>query len=207
VYVAYDGGMRVLDIPRGQRLSQVNLHIRRDKMSSYLRRRARRAYPVSMQRAGGSDEGPTLEQRQEFAHWVEDVVEAFGEPPKKWSVTKIAEKGGIHRNAIYDWIGARATPKRETVARFCRGLGLEFSEPARLLGWVEESEAPTDLEAYIVRARAIASHPRTSEQRREVLNIRIRGAEEALKMVKELEQQARDRLKQVMDETEGTNDR
>lgn len=176
-------------------------------MSSYLRRRARHAYPVRMQRAGGIEDGPTLEQRREFAKWVEDVVAAFGDPPKKWSVTKIAEKGGVHRNAIYDWMGVRAVPKRETVARFCRGLGLEYSEPARLLGWVDKPEPATDLEGYILRARELANHPKTSERRREVLNIRIQVAEEELEMMKEREARARDRLRQAMEDIEGANDR
>lgn len=119
--------MNILDIPRTGRLGQVELHIRRDKMSSYLRRRALRAYPGYMQRARGSAEGPPQE-RLDFADWVKDVVDAFGEPPKKWSVTRIAREGGVHRNAIYDWMAAKVEPQRETVARFCKGLGLKYSE-------------------------------------------------------------------------------
>lgn len=176
-------------------------------MSSYLRRRAQRAYPVRMQRARGIEDGPTLEQRGEFAKWVEDVVEAFGEPPKKWSVTKIAEKGGVHRNAIYDWIGVKAVPKRETVARFCRGLGLEYKEPARLLGWMDEPSLPTDLEGFIKRARGVAEHPKTSERRRNELNAQIQQAEIALQAARDIEKIAENQLKNVLEEPEDANDR
>jgi len=199
--------MRVLDIPRDERRRRVNLHIKRDKMSSYLRRRAARAYPVRMQRAGSNEDGPTLEQRQEFATWVNDVVEAFGEPPKKWSVTKIAEQGGVHRNAIYDWIGVKAVPKRETVARFCRGLGLNYEDPARLLGWVDAPKLPTDLEGFIRRARGVADHPRTSERRRAELNAQIQQAEVALQAARDIEKIAEERLKDALEEPEDANDR
>lgn len=152
-------------------------------MSTYQRRRALRAYSGGMQRAGSNpDEGPTPEQRQDFANWVQDVVDSFGEPPKKWSVTKLAEKGGVHRNAIYDWIGMKAVPKRETVARFCRGLGIDFAEPAQLLGWGAGLPPLNDtvrLGAFIRRAKALAAEEGTSPARREDLLALIGMAEEA----------------------------
>jgi len=179
--------MRVLNIPRGDRLRRVDLHIKRDKMSTYLRRRALRAYSDGMQRAGSNTEGPTQEQRQAFADWVEDVVEAFAEPPKEWSVSRLADEANVHRNAIYGWLGMKTVPKRETVARFCRGLGLDYAEPARLLGWEEPAAPPKDPEAFIRRARAMAEHEDTPEAERIVLLARIRAAEMHLKNAREEE--------------------
>lgn len=193
--------MRILDIPRAERMARVDLHIRRDKMSSYLRRRALRSYDGNMQRAGSSDEGPTQEQRQDFANWVEDVVNAFGEPPKKWSVTRIAEKGGVHRNAIYDWMGMKAVPKRETVARFCKGLGLTYAEPARLLGWnLEPGPAPKDPEGFIRRVKAMAEHEDTPEEKRIILKARIAAAEMHLKNARAEERRFEEIMEGVFDE-------
>lgn len=192
--------MRILDIPRTDRLGKVQLHIRRDKMSSYLRRRALRAYPGYMQRARGNPEGQSQE-RLDFADWVKDVVEAFGDPPKKWSVSRIAREGGVHRNALYDWMAAKVAPQRETVARFCKGLGLEYSEPAGLLGWIDSpSPAPRDLEGFIRRARLLADHPRTSEERRRVLEARIKAAESTLRAAKEMERTAEELLREALGE-------
>lgn len=196
--MAYDGKMRILEIPRDRRRRQVNLHIKRDKMSTYLRRRAARAYSGGMQRARGIDEGPSMEQRQEFGQWVEDVVAAFTAPPKKWSVTRIAEKGNVHRNAIYDWISAKSVPKRETVARFCRGLGIGFAEPARILGWTEVPSELSDLEGFVRRARALAAHPKTSPERRKTLESQIAVADAAL----EMERRAEALLREALGESE-----
>lgn len=194
--------MRILDIPRDDRRKRVDLHIKRDKMSTYLRRRALRSYADGMQRARGTEEGPSQEQREAFGHWVEDVVAAFTDPPKKWSVTRIAEKGGVHRNAIYDWIGVKAAPKRETVARFCKGLGLEFAEPARILGWTEVPRLPNDLEGFIRRARSLADHPKTTAERKRVLEARIEAAESTLRAAKEMERTAEALLREALGENE-----
>lgn len=172
-------------------------------MPSYLRRRAVRAYAEGMQRARGSAEGPS-QQQLDFADWVKDVVDAFGDPPKEWSVTRIAREAGVHRNAIYDWMGARAKPQRETVAKFCKGLGLDYDEPARLLGWNEAPSVPKDLEGFIRRARALADHPGTSAERRRVLEARIEAAESTFRAAQEMEKTAEALLREALGEDADT---
>jgi transcriptional regulator with XRE-family HTH domain len=198
--------MRILDIPRDDRYRNVQLHLRRDKPSSYARRRARHSYPVVMQRGRGTD-GPTPEQL-EFAKWVKDVVDAYGDPPRKWSLSRLSRESGVHRNNIYEWMNAKAYPQAETVKRFCDNLGLDPAEPARILGWHDGAPtAPRDLEGFIRRARALADHPKTSEERRRVLEARIAAAEATLRAAKEMEKSAESLLREALEDPEDLADR
>jgi len=196
--------MRILDIPRTERLRRTELHIRRDKPSSYARRRALRSYAGDMQRASSSPTGPT-QQQLEFAAWVKDVVDSYTDPPRKWSVTRVAEAAGVHRNVIYDWLKARVAPQFDTVERFCKGLGVEFEEPARILGWAKSVPQTDDPERYIRLAREIAEHPGTSAERRLALQAQIKMVEFSLRKKQEAErdqQEAEALLRKALDEIE-----
>lgn len=195
--------MRILDIPRDDRFRQVQLHLKRDKPSSYARRRANRFYPVHMQRERGKAEGPTQEQL-EFAKWVKDVVDAYADPPRKWSLSQVARESGVHRNQLYDWMGAKVYPQAETVRRFCDNLGLEYTDAARVLGWSDQDipPPPRDLEGFIRRARALADHPKTSPERRRVLEARIQAAVSAQRAALDMERTAEELLREALGENE-----
>ncbi|HEU4681125.1 MAG TPA: helix-turn-helix transcriptional regulator [Gemmatimonadales bacterium] len=201
--------MRILDIPRDERLRRVDLHIRRDKPSSYARRRALRSYAGDMQRASGSPTGPT-QQQLEFANWVKDVVDSYTDPPRKWSVTRVADAAGVHRNVIYAWLNAKVAPQFDTVERFCQGLGLDFEEPARILGWIKSVPQTDDPERYIRLAREIAEHPGTSAARRAALEAQIKMVELTQRRKQEAERDEREAdvlLRKALDEIEDPSDR
>lgn len=205
--VAYDGEMRILDIPRDNRRRRVKLHLKRDKPSSYARRRALRSYPGVMQRASGST-GPT-EGQKAFAVWLKDVVDSYAEPPRKWSFSQLARESGVHRNNLYDWLALRAFPQPPVLQRFCDNLGLPFAEPAQMLGWSDTDipPPPRDLEGFIRRARALADHPKTSDERRRVLEARIAAAEATLRAAQEMEKSAEALLREALEDPEDANDR
>lgn len=192
--------MRILDIPRDGRNRQIQLHIKRDKPSSYARRRAVRPYSVEMQRARGSEDGPTPEQLA-FGKWVKDVVDAYADPPRKWSLSRLAREAGVHRNNLYSWMNAKTYPQAETVRQFCEGLNLEYSEPARILGWSDQEvqPAPKDLPGFIDRAQRLADHPRTSPERRRALLSQIKVARSALTAARDMERTAEDLLRQELE--------
>lgn len=195
--------MHILDIPRDDRFGQVQLHLKRDKPSSYARRRAARSYPVDMQRGRGNADGPT-QQQTAFAQWVKDVVDAFADPPRGWSLSRLARESGVHRNNIYGWMNATAFPQPETLQRFCDNLGLDYADPARVLGWSKEEAQPPskDLPGYLERARALAAHPKTSPERRRVLEAKIAEAEFRQRAAQDMEQTAEDLLREALGDNE-----
>lgn len=192
--------MRILDIPRDDRFRNVQLHFKRDKPSSYARRRAARAYPGVMQRASGKD-GPSREQL-EFAVWVKDVVDAYAAPPRKWSFSQLARESKVHRNNIYDWLNAKAFPQSETLKRFCDNLGLDYAEPARIIGWSapEKPEVFRDPEGFIKRAREMAEHEDTPEEERIILLARIEAAEMHLKNARDSERRFEELMRGVFED-------
>lgn len=139
--------------------------------------------------------------RELFAEWVQDVVDAYAEPPRKWSMSRLARESGVHRNNLYDWINQKAYPQAATLRRFCDGLGLDYTEPARLLGWADAAKPDPHRasEESIERAKKIAAHPKTSEERRRVLNERIENAEAALRMQRMADELLRDALGEDVD--------
>lgn len=178
---------------RYDRYRRSGLHVKRDKLPSYLRRQAERQYAWGMQPERGSTQA-----RQRFAQWLQDVIDVFGEPPYRWSMSRLARESGIHRNNLYDWINMRSYPQAATLRRFCENLGLDYTHPARILGWAESptEERHRDIEGFIRRARAEAAHPDTTEERRRVLEERIENAEASQRM----QQMAIDLLREALGE-------
>lgn len=185
--------MRPKSERRYDRYRSAGLHIKRDKLPSYLRRQAERQYAWGMQ----PERGRRRAQKR-FAEWLQDVIDTFAEPPYKWSMSRLARESGVHRNNIYDWLNMESYPQAVTLRRFCENLGLDYANPARILGWSEdqEEERHRDLDGFIRRAKAEAAHPDTTEERRNVLKARIENAEASQRM----QQMAMDLLREALGE-------
>lgn len=115
----------------------------------------------------------TAQRRRDLAAWFARAVaakEALG-----WSRTKIAIRAGFNRKDLYRWLNPEeipTSPRSATIRRICDGLNLDYSEPARIMGWdVLESGpsggAPTALEGKIARARALLRTNLSPAQRAE----------------------------------------
>jgi transcriptional regulator with XRE-family HTH domain len=117
--------------------------------------------------------------RENFAAWLQGVLSI--QRSKGRSKSAVAELTGINRNTIDRWLKREVFPTPENVRKFCDALGLDYSEPSRLLGWNSDTEfsLPSDLGGFIRRAKEIAAHPRTSERRRRQLEQQIAAAESA----------------------------
>lgn len=127
-----------------------------------------------------SDSNSEAQARENFSVWLQGVLAI--ERAKGKSKSAVAVAVGMNRNDIDRWLKKETFPRAQSVRKFCDALGLDYSEPARILGWDSasgHSASPEQLTAKIQRAKAIAQHKGTSPERRRVLEARIAAAEEA----------------------------
>jgi len=162
-----------------------------------------------------SDRNTEAETRENFSRWVRRVL-AVEKVERQRSKVKVAEVTGINRNTIDRWINRETYPSAEVLRKFCDALKLDYSEPARILGW-DAPVQPVDADALaeeIQRARRIAEHPKTSERRRKVIEARIESAENARRAAassrltaEQMERTAQALLRDALEDPEDANDR
>jgi transcriptional regulator with XRE-family HTH domain len=145
--------------------------------------------------------------RRNFAAWLQGVIDDY----KSRGVSKsaLARQSGINRNDIDRWLKRETAPRPHNLRKFCDNLGLDYAEPARILGWNREVDPPQDpaeLGEFIRRAKQIADDPRTSQERRVVLLARIEAAEQARRAAAssrlaaaQMEKAAEAQLKEIME--------
>lgn len=170
-------------------------------------------YPEGMPHV--SDRNTEAEIRENFSVWVRRVL-ASERSERRRSKVKVAEIGGVGRNTIDRWVNKENFPTPEVLRRFCDALKLDYSEPARILGW-DTPVKPVDPDALaeeIRRAREIVAHPGTSERRRRVLETRIESAEAARRAAassrqtaEQMERTAQSLLREALEDPEDAKDR
>lgn len=170
-------GMRIPTNPRVRRMRRSPIH-RRDKSTSYQRRT--RAIPYHQGMSPGADtHGP---RRAEFAAWLRAAL-AHIESERGWSVSRASRESGISRSQIYRWLDPEeAMPMPRKLTQFCDRLGLDFRQPARILGW-SEGDAGTDIQAHeakIRRANLLIESPDTPAVAREKYRALLRSSERIL---------------------------
>lgn len=150
----------------------------------------------------------TPEQRA-FGNWVSESL-AYLKETRGLSMRKACQLAGVSHTQVYAWMGqpestgyVDASP--EAVRKFCRAHRLDYAEAARILGWDSRTakpapETPRDLEGFIRRAKRMAEHPGTSEERRRELEARITDAEAAVRMQKMAEELLREALGEDADQ-------
>lgn len=142
------------------------------------RHRARtHQYPDGMPHVRDTD--TEARARRNFADWLRRVIEQKG-----MSKRALSRESGISRNDLDRWLNMETFPQPRSVRKFCDNLGLDYAEPARILGWstgAEHSPDPQERAQFIRRARAMADHPDTSEELRRELKERIARAERLTK--------------------------
>jgi len=122
-----------------------------------------------------------------------------------WTVSDFIRESRTPRVTIYEWLktDSERMPKVESVKRYAESLGIPFEPYAEALGWTEAlGSPPQDLEGFIRRVRGIADHPKTSAERRRVLEARIEAAEAALKAARDMEKSAESLLREALGESE-----
>jgi DNA-binding phage protein len=118
-------------------------------------------------------EADAQRRRRDLSAWFTRAIEA--KEALGWSRTRIAMKAGLNRKDLYRWLDPEEIPKSPrsaTIRRICDGLNLDYSEPARIMGWdlLESGPsggAPTALEGKIARARALLRTNLSPAQRAE----------------------------------------
>jgi len=206
--------MRQLDV-RPERATRTRQLHRKSSNMHLSRRRARtRQYDGNMPHV--RDTNDEARARALFSDWVQKVVQSFAE--KKVSKRQLGIKSGVNRNTIDRWIKMETFPEPESVRTFCDSLGLEYGEPARILGWSPApaevpAPSPDDTGESIRRLREIAAHPGTSEARRRALETRIAAAEQARQAAatsrlnaEQMERTAEALLREALDEPENAGD-
>jgi transcriptional regulator with XRE-family HTH domain len=152
--------------------------------------------------------------RENFAIWLEGVLAI--QRAKGRSKSAVAELTGINRNTIDRWLKKEIFPGHENVRKFCDALGLDYSEPSRLLGWSSDAKLLPrgDLSDFIRRAKQLADHPKTSERRRRQLEQQIAAAESVRQAAAaqrltadQMERSAEALLREAMEDPEDANDR
>lgn len=194
--------------PRRKRQRRRQLSTKPDSRSIRWREHYQHQYPVFMSsRADGTP------RQVAFGRWVASQLE-FLKEVRGLSMRAACKLAGVSHTQVYSWMGqpeskgyVDASPA--AVRKFCTALRLDYNEAARLLGWVqpEAAPAPRDLEGFIHRARALADHPKTSDERRRVLEARIAAAESTLRAAQEMEKSAEALLKEALEDPEDANDR
>lgn len=141
------------------------------------RNRARtRQYPDVMPHVRDSKDEAAA--RAAFAVWVQSVLDSY--KTRRWSKSKVARESGVNRNDIDRWLKQETFPKPETVRRFCDGLGLDYAEPSRILGWsVEAPASAASLEGKIRRAKLILKSKTLTGEQRAKYESMLRGYERA----------------------------
>lgn len=141
------------------------------------RSRARtRQYPDGMPHV--RDSKGEAAAREAFAAWVRSVLASYKE--RGWSKSRVARESGVNRNDIDRWLNQETFPLPQTVKRFCDGLGLDYAEPSRILGWsVEPEVAAASLEGKIRRAKLILKSKHLTDEQRTRYESMLRGYERA----------------------------
>lgn len=180
------------------------------------RSRARtRQYPEGMPHVSDTDSEDRA--RRNFSAWLQRVIDDY----KSRGVSKsaLARQSGVNRNDVDRWLKRETFPLPRTVMKFCQNLGLDYSEPARILGWDTSAQAqpdPADAADYIARAKKLAAHPGTSHERRVVIEARIAAMELArrtaassrlaARQAEEMERNAESLLREALEDPEGASD-
>lgn len=122
-----------------------------------------------------------------------------------WSVSEFIRVSGISRPTMYEWLkqDSDRMPSVGLVQRYAERLKIPYEPYAEALGWTEsEAAPPKDLEGFIERARALADHPKTSPERRRVLEARIAEAEFRQRAAIDMERTAEELLREALGENE-----
>jgi len=122
-----------------------------------------------------------------------------------WSVSEFIRASGISRPTMYEWLNQDSDriPSVKLVQRYAANLRIPYEPYAEALGWTEtEAAPPKDLEGFIRRARALADHPKTSPERRQVLEARIAEAEFRQRAALDMERTAEKLLREALGENE-----
>lgn len=187
------------------------LHRKRGNIQLTRYRSGQRQYPEGMPHVRDSNSEPAA--RENFAAWLQGVLSI--QRAKGRSKSAVADLTGINRNTIDRWLKKEVFPTPENVRRFCDALGLDYSEPSRLLGWNSDTEftPPSDLGGFIRRAKMLAEHPKTSERRRRQLEQQIAAAESVRRAAAtqrvtadQMERSAEALLKEALEDPEDVND-
>ncbi|WP_026923322.1 hypothetical protein [Glycomyces arizonensis] len=135
-----------------------------------------------------------------FGRWVEEHL-AYLKEVKGISMRAACRRADVSHTQVYAWMGQPestgyndASPA--AVKKFCTAFGFDYAEAARILGWTksEKPETHRDLDGFIRRAKAMAAHPKTSEERRRELQERIDDAEATQRMQRRAEELLREAL-------------
>jgi transcriptional regulator with XRE-family HTH domain len=162
-----------------------------------------------------SDSNTESDVRAKFSEWIVAVL-AVQKAKYRRSKVKVADLTGVNRNTIDRWIDQKTFVSPEALRKFCDALKLDYSEPARILGWDSPAHSvdADELAEEIRRAREIAAHPKTSARRRQVLEARIEQAENARRAAassrltaEQMERTAQGLLRDALDDPEGADDR
>lgn len=148
----------------------------------------------------------TRSPRQRFTALVQAELD-FRKQEYGWSVNRFIAESKTPRPTLYEWLNTESDrmPKIESVTRYAENLKVPVAPYLEALGWAEtpsEPAPPHDLVGFIRRARALAGHPKTSPDRRRVLEARIEAAEAALEAARNMEKSAESLLREALGESE-----
>jgi transcriptional regulator with XRE-family HTH domain len=116
--------------------------------------------------------------RQNFATWLQGVLDDF--KSRKISKSAVSRMSGVNRNDIDRWLNQETFPRAQTLRRFCDGLGLDYAEPARILGWSPQPEETTgSLEGKIRRSELILKSKSLTPEQRAKFQSMLRGYQRA----------------------------
>lgn len=166
------GSNRATSARRRRRNAEIQLSHKGDGLTHRQLTRWYQQYALVVTRKSDS-EADAQRRRRDLAAWFTRAVEA--KEALGWSRTRIAMKAGLNRKDLYRWLDPEEIPKSPrsaTIRRICDGLNLDYSEPARIMGWdlLESGPsggAPTALEGKIARARALLRTNLSPAQRAE----------------------------------------
>lgn len=120
-----------------------------------------------------------------------------------WTVSRFIRESGVGRATIYDWLKTDSAriPQVEKVQLYAANLRIPYEPYAEALGWTEsEAAPPRDLVGFIERARRLADHPKTSPERKRVLEARIAEAEFRQRAALDMERTAEALLREALGE-------
>jgi len=173
-----------------------------DNRSARWREHYRRQYPGLM-----SSQADGTPEQKAFGNWVSDQL-AFLKDTRGLSMRAACKIAGVSHTQVYSWMGqpessGYADASAAAVKRFCERLKLDYKEAAVLLGWVKAEAPPPppkDLPGFIDRAQRLANHPRTSPERRRVLEAQIKVARQTLQAARDMERTAEELLREALGE-------